>query len=98
MILMPWTRDTAPSITEVSFRSTVSGEAPSKVVSTETTGWSTCGSSRTSMPFKRREAGNDDQRVDDQREDRPANEKRGKTRRAPGLRHARPPHSFPPPP
>lgn len=52
MPLMPCTRETAPSMTEVTSRSIVSGEAPSNSVVTETTGWSTCGSSRISTPFQ----------------------------------------------
>ena len=48
--LMPETRATAPSTTLVTSASMVSGEAPSKKARTVTTGRSTSGSSRTSIP------------------------------------------------
>ena len=49
-VVTPATRATAPSITLVTSASMVSGEAPSKNARTITTGRSTSGSSRTSMP------------------------------------------------
>jgi hypothetical protein len=61
-------------MTLVSSWSIVCGEAPSKVVRTETTGWSTS-AIRAPRYRQRRQTGNDDQRVDDQRQDRPTDEK-----------------------
>src|SRR3569833_1227618 len=52
MPVTPCTRATAPSMVEVIWRSTVSADAPMKVVLMVRTGWSTRGSSRSSTPRK----------------------------------------------